>query len=235
MTTTRELITDAVIGLGKFDPEETPAAHYMQHGLRALNRMVKSWATENLMIPYTTSESFALAGGTASYTMGTGGTASSARAKRILNAYYRDSNSLDHPVGILNQRQYNAITQKSLAGIPDRLFYDPTYPIGTIYVWKVPDGAGYTMYIESTKELHDTLALADEISLDGEYEAAIVANLRNMLAGAYGVQITNYMVSEADDLKRTIKNLNLANRLEEMDMPAGVITSTRSWSINEGP
>lgn len=234
MTTARELITDSIIDLGKFDPEETPAAHYLSHGLRVFNRITKSWAAENLMIPYTTSESFALSSGTASYTMGSGGTASSTRAKRILNAYYRDSNSLDNPVGILNQRQYNAITDKSLAGVPDRLFYDPAYPTGTIYVWRVP-GAGYTMFIESTKELHSTIALVTEISLAGEYEAAIVAALRNALAGAYGVPVTNFMVQEADELKQKIKNLNLANRMEEMDMPAGVITSSGTWDINQGP
>ena len=235
MTTPNTLIIDAIIGLGKFDPEETPQDVYMQHGLRTLNRIVMMWATQNLMIPYTTSENFALVAGTASYTMGTGGTASATRAKRLLSAYYRDSNSLDTPVSILNQRQYNNISDKALAGVPDRLFYDPTFPVGTIYLWRVPDGGGYRLYIESTKELHDTLVLATEMSLAGEYEFAIVANLRNALAGSYGVTVTNFMVTEADDAVRTIKAMNLANRMEEMDMPAWAGATGSTWNINEGP
>ena len=233
MAVINTLITDALMDIGAINPEDTPSSSELAHGLRVFNRMIGSWAAENLLISYTTTESFSLVSGTAAYTMGSGGTASSSRAKRITDAYIRDSNSYDYPLTIIDQRRYNGILNKALSGRPDLLFYDPVYPVGVIYFYMTP-GSGYTAYIESTKELHASLALAESVVLPGEYENAIVLNLANMLAPSYGVTVSQAMYINADKALRVIKNLNLSNRLETMDMPAGVGGAGRPYSIEAG-
>jgi len=233
MTTVNTLITDALIDCNEIDPSDTITATELAHGLRVINRMLGIWSVENLIIPYTTSENFSLTSGTASYTMGSAGTASSTRAKRIASAYIRDSNSYDYPVTVIDQRRYNKFSNKSLGGRPEFLFYDPTYPVGTIYFYKVPSSS-YTAYIESIKDLHSALADGGTLSLPGEYEAAIVSNLRNRLAKSYGRPVSQEWMLEADNDLRVIKNLNLANRLETMDMPAGVGGNSGIYNINDG-
>jgi len=222
MTTARELVTDALIDLGEFDPTETIDAADLVRGIRVLNRMLSLWSVQNLLAPYTISESFA-GSGSASYTMGTAGTASATRAKTILNAYANDGSN-DTPIEIIDQRKYNNIPDKSTAGTPEFLFYDPIYPVGVIYLYRVPS-ASYTIHIESTKELTGTLAIATTLLLPPEYEEAIVTNLTIRLAPSYKVQITPFMYQAASDSLKPIRNLNAANRLEEMSMPAMPITN----------
>lgn len=235
MTTARELITDAYIDLGRHDPAQTLPAKLSSYGLRVLNRMIGEWSNENLLIPFTVTENFSLTSGQASYTMGTGGTASTTRAIALLDCYIKDSNGYSYPQEIIDQRKYNQILNKSLGGRPDSVFYDPVYPIGVLYFYKVP-GSSYTAYIESRKILNTTLAIGTTITLDVTYENAIVFNLRNNLAGKH-TQVTPFMVKQAEDALNKIKVVNASNRLEEMDLPAGVggqSVGTIPRSINDG-
>lgn len=234
MTTVNTLISDALIDLGKLNPEETAPAIDLVYGLRVLNRLIAKFTTRNLLIPYTTSESFSLVSGTTSYTMGSGGTASSTRAVRLIdNCYLRDSNNLDYPLALINQQEYNSISNKSLTGMPDRIFYDPLYPIGYIYFWRVPT-SGFTAYIESIKLLHSSLSLNDTVSISPEYEDFFVISLRNRLANSFGIAVSADMRRDELIAERDIMNLNLSNRSVTMDMPAGFGGETYPYTIENG-
>lgn len=234
MSTIDTLIQDALIDLGKLDPWNNIDANDLAHGIRVANRLFGRWATQNLLIPYTTSESFSTVASTVSYTMGSGGTASSARALRLIdNCYLTDSNSLSYPLKLINQDQYNRIYHKTLEGKPTLIYYDPLYSTGYIYLWKTPASV-YTVYIESIKYLHDTLSVGDTVSLSPEYEDFVVLGLRNRLAGSFGVPVTADMRMEFIQAERDIKNLNSANRSVKMEMPAGFGGEKYTWSIEEG-
>ena len=231
MTTINTLIQDALIDLGKLSPSENIDVDDLAHGIRVANRLIGRWATQNLLIPYTTTESFA-GSGSASYTMGTAGTASSVRALRIISAYSNDG-TYDKGIKIINQDQYNRISDKSYAGRPTYLFYDPMYSVGILYLWRVPSSS-YTIYIESIKYLHAAIADGGTVSLSKEYEDFIVLGLRNRLAGSFGIPITPFMLMEFKEAKRDIKILNSANRSLTMDMPTGFGGEKVGWSIIEG-
>jgi len=214
MTTGREIITDAYIAVGKHDPFQTLDSTLQSYGLRCLNRLLSNWT--GLEIPYTISESFS-GSGVAPYTMGSGGTASSARARKIISAYTEDSNSLSYLIDIIDRTKYNNIHNKSLSGRPEKLFYDPLYPVGYIYLWKVPDSS-YTVYIESEKILDSLASATASFTLDPMYEQALFLNLRNILAYP-GFTVTQLMILEADRALDNIKRLNAANRVEESQLP----------------
>lgn len=231
MGTINTLIADALIDLGRLSPADTIDANDLAHGIRVANRLFGRWATNNLLIPYTTTENFN-GSGSASYTMVSGGTASSVRALRIVGAYSNDG-TYDRTIKIINQDQYNRIHDKSYAGRPSVLFYDPVYSTGVIYLWKVPSSS-YTIYIESIKYLHAALSDGDTVSLSLEYEDFVVLGLRNRLAGSFGVPITGDMRMEYLLAERDIKILNSANRSLTMDMPAGFGGQTSGYNIREG-
>lgn len=88
MSTVRDLITDALILLGVASAEETLSAADLQLGMRSLNRMIESWATERLILFHPVREVFELAAGKADYTMGTGGDFDTVRPMDIMGAAY---------------------------------------------------------------------------------------------------------------------------------------------------
>ena len=230
MGTINTLISDALIDLGKLSPSENIEPEDLAHGVRVANRLFGRWSAQKLLIPYTTTESFA-GSGSASYTMGTAGTASSVRALRIIDAYSSDG-TYDRPIKIIGQREYNGISDKSYDGRPSVLFYDPLYAVGYIYLWRVPSSS-YTIYIESIKALHSTFSVGTTVSLSTEYEDFVVLGLRNRLAGSFGIQVTPMMLKEFIDAERIIMNLNLSNQREVMNMPSMFSGDNYKYNIKE--
>ena len=51
---------------------------------------------------------------------------------------------------------------------------------------------------------------------------------------SYGVDLTNAMVMDYNREKASIKRINSSNRIESMDMPAGVGGAGREYDINTG-
>ena len=231
MTTINELITDSLIDLGRLSPSETIDANDLAHGLRVVNRLIGSYATKNLLIPYTTTESFD-GDATASYTMGTAGTASALRALRIIDAYVSDG-TYDHKIKIIDQITYNAIENKDVTGEPEVLFYDSLFPIGCIYLYPVPS-TSYTIYIESIKYLHAAFTAGATVSLSKEYEDLLVIALRNRLAGSFGVPVTPDMIRELTLLENDIRVANSANRNNLMSIPSEFSGSGGAYNIEAG-
>ena len=231
MTTINELITDSLIDLGRLSPSETIDANDLAHGIRVVNRLIGSYATKNLLIPYTTTENFD-GDATASYTMGAAGTASAARALRIINAYVSDG-TYDHKIKIIDQATYNAIENKSVTGEPEVLFYDPLFAVGYIYLYPVPS-TSYTIYIESIKYLHAAFTAGATVSLSKEYEDLLVIALRNRLAGSFGVPLTPDMIRELTLLENDIRVANSANRNNLMSIPSEFSGSGGAYNIEAG-
>jgi hypothetical protein len=228
MTTAQTLITDAYIESRVTDSIDGPETNQLTVGLRFLNRIIARASAKNILIPYSTSENFSVTTSSASYTMGSGGTASSSRARKITNCYLRDSTGYDHTVEPTTEQNYNAIVDKDFPGKPAIFFYDPAYPVGTVYFWPYPD-ASYTAYIESQKDLHSTLSLGTTLSLPGEYEEALVLSLGAKLARANGSPNEMSLLSEASAVWRSIAGLNMSKRIPRIRLPFG-----RSFSTSIG-
>ena len=152
--------------------------------------------------------------------MGTAGTASTTRARRLLQCWTRTDGSENSEIHVIDQRRYNRINDKTTGGKPYLVHYDPTYPIGNLYFYYRPNITD-ACFIETEKLLTNELALADTVTLDTSYEEAIVLNLRIRLAGR-NYNIPAKWETEARNAKSVIKRLNNSNRQETMDLPAGI-------------
>ena len=212
MATAQTLITDAYTEAQIVDPVDGPDGNQSTLGLRFLNRIIGRLSTQEVIIPYSTSEAFSTTAGQASYTMGSGGTASSERAKIIKSAFIRDSDNYDYPLMIAAEKSYNAISDKTFQDRPGLLFYDPVYPVGVIYFFPVPD-AVYTVFIESAKDLHSTLSLATTLSLPTEYEDALILFLAAKLARMHGTQVEQSLWADANSAWQSIARRNIAQRV----------------------
>lgn len=232
MATVRTLIKASLRKAGVLATGETPTHSEEQDAFDDLKRMLEVWSTKQIYVYASAEDNFALVSGTASYTMGTAGTASSTRAKKVLHAFVRDSSNYDHPVEIISEGQYNGIATKTNQARPNKLFYDPKYSLGYINLHPTPDTVE-TMYIESLQLLISLSALTDTVSLPGEYEEAIVSNLALRLHTEYpDVPVSPALLALANSSLADIVELNAANQIEVVGLDPGVVGGGTMYNIN---
>lgn len=211
-----EVITAAFQELGIVVSGGSPNTNDLAWGLGKMNRMLKSWSTDGINLHYRKEESFSLMAGTPDYSIGSGATFDTARPNKIEQAFIRDSGH-DYPLGIRPAAEYWTLTEKTTQDRPLKLYYDPTYPNGTIYLYFTPNSA-YAMHIVSQKPLLTYVSAATEIVLPGEYEDALVLNLAIRMASRYGKVVSGQLRLDAKETLSNIKGLNLANQMKGVDL-----------------
>jgi len=235
MATAQDLIYGAMQSLGVMGDGDVPTASEYADGLTLLNEMLESWSADRLMVYQILSENFPVSGGTASYTIGTGGTFNTTRPINIANAYLRGLNDIDYPLQIIPQESYANIQLKSVqTNIPYALYYDNAYPLATITLYPVPSIGG-TLYLNTWKQLQSFSALSDSVTLPPGYKEAIRYSLALRLSPQYGVNPPPQVVSLASSSVARIKRLNSPDPL--MQTEAGYVRSRGgrgSFSIYRG-
>lgn len=179
MATARELIKAALVKINVIDPEETPTATDSTDGLAELNRMLDSWSINRHMIYVMNEVTKVLTAGKGDYTIGSGGEIDTARPVSIESGFIRDSSNYDHNLDVnMSQTEYNWLGHKSSQGIPYRLFYNKTHPLGKIYLYYVPDSSStYTAYLYAWQPFTAIASLDTAISYPPGYEDALVGSL----------------------------------------------------------
>lgn len=211
-----EVITAAFQELGIIVSGGTPNTNDLTWGLGKLNRMLKSWSTDGINLHYRIEESFSLVSGTPSYTIGSGATFDTERPLAIERAFIRISGH-DYPLGIRPISEYWSLSEKSTQDRPVKLYYDPTYSLGTIYFYYTPDSA-YALHLISQKPLLTYVSAATEISLPGEYEDMLVLNLALRLASRYGKAISRELRLDAQNALGNVRALNLGSQMKGIEL-----------------
>src|SRR3990167_8919950 len=214
-----ELLKSSLRLIGVIASGEAPSADEMKDALSALNVMLDGWSTKRLTIYASTLDSLALAAGTTSYTVGTGGTFNTSRPTRVLSAYTRDSNGNDCGLKVYTESdRYSEIVDKDASGRPEEMFYNSSYALGIIYLYPVPDQE-YTLYMESLKPLSQLSGYTTEISLPDGYLRAIKYNLAIEEAPEFGASIPLEVGLIATESLNDIMNLNAPEVTAKLDIP----------------
>lgn len=215
--TVQQAINTAFHKLGMYKIGEALPAEDNADARRCLQDMLAEWASNQLLIPFSTLESFALTAGTASYTIGeTAADLDTVRPEQINSAFIR-VDSTDYDMDIIGELAYNALALKATTGRPTHFFYNATVPDGTLKVWPTPDAAN-TLYFSSNKPQTEPTSLTADLMVDYGYPRAyhniIVYNLAIELAPEYGKTPADSVVVKAEHGKRTLMGLNAARRHE---------------------
>lgn len=222
------LKTSGVVGVGQVALAEDSTLVFT-----LLNQMLAQWRRKNLLV-YRTQDVILTGTGAQSYTIGTGGTINVARPARIEAAFRRQlvpasPNQVDTPMQILQSRQdYNRIALKTLSPIPMAVFYDPTYPLGTIYPWPVPSSA-YEVHLTILGLLPAFANLQETIALPEEYEDALFWNGVKRTRVAYRRELdvqTNLLAAES---KKTLRQANMT--IPALTMPGGIPSTGGRYNI----
>ena len=177
-------------------------------GLSLLNAMLASWGVEGLSIPCFTKEELTLSAGKGIYTIGLVGELATARPNRITDAHIKDSNNHFHPLVVHNNAQeYFNQGIRNISNIPHEIFYDPSYPLGTIYFDSLPDSA-YTLELHSEKNFENLQTLGAILLVPPEYYEAILYNLAVRVSIALDNQPSQYVANVANLSKGNLENKN---------------------------
>lgn len=215
------LIKGAMFEIGAIESGESPTPEENKDVLQKLNALLGRWGSQSILIPAATSENFSLVVGTANYTMGSGGTASSVRAMKILDtAFIRDSGNTDHRVRVISESEYNEISNKTTQSRPNRLYYDADNATGNIYFYPTPN-AVETAYIESLKPLSEIAlsGITATFDLGREYEEAVQLNLAVRIAPMFGARVTPELLAFANEAYDDVVALNASNKVRRIARP----------------
>lgn len=210
MTRVRDILTDALLQIGMLDPTEPIGADAAASALRELNRMVSSWANEELMIYTVDRQTFALVGGQQSYTIGVGGNFNTAYPVRPsqINLVSVLVNGVEIPIDILNDEQWRDISVKTTSStFPLQMWANGNHPLNTLYFWPIPTAAN-SLIMSVWGQITAFPDVNTVVTLPQGYEDALVQNLAIRLCPSYGVQPSPVTGILANSSKTRIKAIN---------------------------
>jgi hypothetical protein len=217
------LCTAALRKLRVIDPVETPNTTELANTFSEMVRMLKQWAAKRIFVPYSTEDTHTLTAGTASYTIGSGGTINTARPIQINDGSFVLANGLPYPLKVIGEREYLGLPYKDIGtDYPSRIWYKPEYPIGKVFLW--PPGGG-ELHLWSTKHFTTPATIGNDWTFPEESQDAIVWNLACRMGPEFGVEPSPFIFSMARDSLTTIINLNAANDVSELNNELAVLNS----------
>lgn len=175
--------------------DDEPSTNNVNNGMLVLNTMLNEWSTRRSGIYTVIKETHTLTIGVGEYSIGSGADINTSRPVRILDAYI-DNNDSDYGVKIVDREWWNKRAYKELTAIPSELYYEPTYPNGTIRLYPEPSGA-YILNIDSQKPLAQYTSITNPLNLPPEYETALKFNVAIDWANELGVEPSSVVVARA--------------------------------------
>lgn len=129
------------------------------------------------------------------------------RPLRITQAFTRIS-QLDYPIDIIDKGQYSRIGFKSIsAPWPIALWYNPTIPLGELFFYQNPSGAG-SLHLYTDTILQNLADLTTQVVMPQGYNRYLKRKLSRELAPEFGAQWTPQMEKLAKEAEDYVRSLN---------------------------
>ena len=236
MATVSEILLSAAIKLGAKEPGGSLTTAESAEALKILVSMLASFEIDTNLIFRIAQDSYTWAASNTTRTIGSSGDLNGTRPDKIRSAFFKDSSGSDYPVEVIYDRAaYDSYTEKDTAAdIPDVIFYDPAYPLGTVYVYPTPDAA-MTFYVNYDAPLQTFTAATDALSMPPGYQWMIENNMAVALQPVFSLAAPPDVVREAINSKRRLSKNNYRPIYSRTETTA-VLSSQHSndLSIYEG-
>lgn len=214
-------ISDALMAIGVLDASGVPSANDKALALRTGNRLIGAWSTNRLLIYSITRTVWTIVSGTASYTVGTGGTINIPRPHSMQDngATVKFIDTTQTPtieLGMtpLTDDTYQAIIQKTYQSTyPTSWYYNPTYtqasPYGTLTFWPVPN-VSYLQGVFYSPAAVQQVAITDTLAVPPEWERFLVTNLAVELKMYFpAATLSQELIEAARESKGDVERTNL--------------------------
>ena len=209
-----------IVGAG-----DEPEAEDITDALSDLNDMIAQWRVKRWLM-YRLLDVSVTSTGAQKYTIGPGGDlVTTVRPDRIEGAFVRQltnaaPNQVDFPLQLIEAREtYSRIALKQQGSFPQFVWYDPVFPLGEVYPWPLPQASIYALHVlvKMTLDQIEQANIADELTIPGEYFAAMKFNLARRLRSAYRLPADKELNDLAADALAVIYGANA--QIPRLQMP----------------
>ena len=212
MATVQGLIVDAlkVIGVAPAGATSVDAA-YAADGLAMVTRMLDAWNAERLLLATVARSTVTWTASQSSRTIAASGAdLASQRPEWIDHAGVIPSGDTNEiPIDLLTREQYARIVDKTITSTYfTALWYEATFPSGTLTVYPVPTTAP-TLVLYVPTAITSAVALTTTLSYAPGYEEAIQYQLARRLAPIFRQPWTNDLKDLADEALGRAKRANV--------------------------
>lgn len=207
MAAVRDLLTGAFRLIGVVDPSEALDGQSAKDGLQVLNELIESLNLEHLLNPTGVNRlDVTTTAGQAMHTIGAGGNFDTTRPVAIDKAFVTVGTG-EYPVQVVDDNEWAALPIKNIQGIPTKLYYEPEYPLGKVYLWPKPSQA-FNLVLWVWDRIPTFTTVNDTLSLPPGYARMLRYNLAVELAIEWGRAVRPEVAQIAMDSKAAIKRVN---------------------------
>lgn len=247
--TVLDLITASMRRLGSavLAQGETPDGTQAAVGLDRLNDYINDQLTNDRLAIFTITRTvFTLVSGTASYTVGIGGSVNVARPPTMnmqgCRVTFTDSavnSAIELPLRMLTDDAYQSVPQKTLAGTyPTSWYYNPTYtssaaPYGTLTVWPVQNISTLSGVFYAPAAVQEFTSTAQTVALPPGYRRFLRDNLAVEFAPEFDVVPSESLITSARESKASVLSVN--TRLQDMGFDSALTPGQPQSNIFLGP
>jgi len=225
MPSATDLITRSLRLLGVLDPIDAASAEDLATGKIALDDFVDSLGTQKASVFTVVRTVVPMVSGTATYTIGTGGTISIVRPTWIDGVSIRPDRTATDPIEIpigapMTVAQYQAIPIKTTTGSrPTAIYYDHDWAagLGNIIVYPVPDNSVCDVVLYTPGEASVFADLTTSYTFPKGWSRMYRYNLANELADDFGVTVSARVERIAVESLAAIKRSNFRPVVARLD------------------
>jgi len=217
--TVEDIVTDALIETGALSPGEPLEADVGQWAFRKLNYLVDIWSAKKPFVWSYVYNVYTLQAGLSPHTIGNSGVATfdtspNPRPTRLESAALLLNISPGQVDQIINVRDHDwwAVNQvKSIqTNVPTDVYYDPTYPDGSLYFWPVPNSANQVR-LQFWQAISQFVEITDPIggpegpgTLPQAYRAAMMLSLAETLCPGLNKSVKAETVKGAMEARKAV-------------------------------
>ena len=223
--TANDIVTSALRELGILAAGETSSAADAALGLEKLNDILDAWKTKRLYCYQIASQSFPFAVSQETYTIGKAAGADfdyvrPVRLENYCNLILVGTTNLRVPLPVIQDEDWSSIAIPALSStIPTKVYYQPTWPNGTLYPWPYPTDVSNEIELFMWLQIGEFTAVTDTFTLPPGYRLALKMSLAEALCSPFGKSITPEIADQARKARANITGLNAQSPRQMTDVP----------------
>jgi hypothetical protein len=121
---------------------------------------------------------------------------------KVLQAYRNQTNSVNVPMNIYTEYNFNILPLSTSSGVPINLWYQPLSTYGTVNLWPIPSDSTTTITLVYQRPFEDMVSATDDFDFPPYWMDALIYGLAARLAPEYGIPLPDrqMILKEAEGL-----------------------------------
>jgi hypothetical protein len=190
--TSTTIITAALRKLGVIPSGGTATTNQYNDALDNLNAIIKAYQADGMPLWKISSQTFTVASGTNTYTVGPSQTINCPKPLKILQATWTPVGGTNIPMNIYTRYDYEKLPQGSnYTSDPVDLYYQPGNTTGTIFLWPTPSNSTTQITFQFQAPYEDQIGTTNGLDFPSEWMMPLIYKLSWVMAPEYGIPPTD--------------------------------------------